>query len=266
MMPVAASQSMGMSRSRRRHTLVASKVESLDDVGKQFRDALQKFMRKECLDFADRRRNEIAKPDKQRRRLSHFGGSGRGGGFGNVNLARDLSSFGLDDIDGGDDQPFPCHIATSTMPRACETVDWKDMPSKTLSNFNPLDKGEFNGKTMEEIEQRDPNWYGRYVEDPFNTRFPGGECQADLMLRLEPMAICLEQQVEPVLIVSHTSVLQALVAYFRNSAAETCMDIDLPLNTVLKFTPAKGGGWQETQHCILQERVDLMRDLAISEE
>lgn len=55
------------------------------------------------------------------------------------------------------------------------------------------------------------------------------------------------------MIVSHTSVLQALVAYFRNSPAEECMSIDLPLNTVMKFTPAKGGAWVETHHCILKE-------------
>jgi len=81
------------------------------------------------------------------------------------------------------------------------------------------------------------------------------------MLRLEPMAVCIEQQIEPTLIVSHTSVLQALVAYFRNSPVETCMDIDLHLNTVFKFTPAKGGGWQETQHCIMEEeKVDTIAE------
>ena len=56
---------------------------------------------------------------------------------------------------------------------------------------------------------------------------------------------------EPTLIVSHTNVVQALVAYFRGSSVQSCLDIDLPLNTVFKFTPAKGGGWVEEQHCIL---------------
>ena len=61
----------------------------------------------------------------------------------------------------------------------------------------------------------------------------------------------IEQQVGPVLVVSHVSVLQVLVAYFRNAPIEDCTSIALPLNTVLKFTPAKGGGWQESQHRIL---------------
>mmetsp|Transcript_15861 Transcript_15861/g.28795 ORF Transcript_15861/g.28795 Transcript_15861/m.28795 type:complete len:543 (-) Transcript_15861:83-1711(-) len=228
-------------RRRSRQTLVMSKKESLDDVGKAFKGALYKFMRKECLDFADRRRNETVKPKINKRR-----------GRGSILGCPKISKFGLDD---GEDEggPFPCHIATSTIPRACETVAWKHMTSKAVSHLNPLDKGEFTGMSMKEIATKDPGWYERYVADPFNTRFPGGECQADLMLRLEPAAISVEQQVEPTLVVSHTCVLQALVAYFRNSPAETCMDIDVPLNTVFKFTPAKGGGWGETQHCILSE-------------
>lgn len=239
---------------RTRGTLIQSKVQHLDDAGVGFRDALCEFMRKECLDFADRRRKEIAKPKQGRK--------GRGslltvvhgvGGFENTQLSRSISTFGLDAEDADEDAPFPCHIATSTIPRARETVAWKNMPSKALSNFNPLDKGGFTGLTMEEIEEKDPEWYGRYVKDPFYTRFPGGECQADLILRLEPMATCLEQQVEPVLIVSHASVLQALVCYLRGDGpVERCTDIDLPLDTVLKFTPAKGGGWRETRHNILE--------------
>ena len=58
----------------------------------------------------------------------------------------------------------------------------------------------------------------------------------------------LEQQVVPTLVVSHVSVLQMLVAYFRNSPVEECMDIDIPLHTVIKFTPARGGGWSESIH------------------
>jgi hypothetical protein len=51
----------------------------------------------------------------------------------------------------------------------------------------------------------------------------------------------------PVLVVSHVSILQVLVAYFRGTPVESCTSIALPLNTVLKFTPSKGGGWQESQ-------------------
>ena len=55
----------------------------------------------------------------------------------------------------------------------------------------------------------------------------------------------------PTLCVSHVSVLQILIAYFRNSPVENCMDIHVPLRTVIKFTPARGGGWSESVHELL---------------
>lgn len=58
----------------------------------------------------------------------------------------------------------------------------------------------------------------------------------------------LEQQVIPTLVISHVSVLQMLIAYFRKSPVEEAMQIEVPLHTVLKFTPARGGGWQESSH------------------
>jgi broad specificity phosphatase PhoE len=79
-------------------------------------------------------------------------------------------------------------------------------------------------------------------------RFPGGESYKDLINRLESIVVDLEQQVIPTLVVSHVSVLQMLIAYFRNSPVEEAMQIEVPLHTVLKFTPARGGGWQESCH------------------
>jgi hypothetical protein len=68
-----------------------------------------------------------------------------------------------------------------------------------------------------------------------------------LIGRLESVVVDLEQQVIPTLIVSHVSVLQLLIAYFRKTSVKDCMHIEVPLHTVLKFTPARGGGWSETQ-------------------
>ena len=51
-------------------------------------------------------------------------------------------------------------------------------------------------------------------------RFPGGECYRDVINRLETVIIDVEQQVSPVLVVSHVSVLQTLIAYFRASPVE----------------------------------------------
>lgn len=77
-------------------------------------------------------------------------------------------------------------------------------------------------------------------------RFPGGESYHDLIRRLTPVIIDVEQQVVPTLIVSHVSILQCLMAYFRNSPVDMCMSIEVPLHAVIKYTPVRGGGWSET--------------------
>ena len=86
-----------------------------------------------------------------------------------------------------------------------------------------------------------------YLPPPIQ-RFPGGESYKDLIHRLESVVVDLEQQVIPTLVVSHVSVLQMLISYFRSSAVEESMQIEVPLHTVLKFTPARGGGWHESSH------------------
>jgi hypothetical protein len=84
-----------------------------------------------------------------------------------------LSSFKSDVGFDGKELPFPCTIFTSTMPRAVETVDWDTLsfPVESLSNFNPLDKGDFAGIELSEISKVDPRWYAKLEQSPFNTRY-----------------------------------------------------------------------------------------------
>jgi broad specificity phosphatase PhoE len=68
------------------------------------------------------------------------------------------------------------------------------------------------------------------------------------MHRVSSILIDVEQEVVPTLVVSHVSILQCLMAYFRNTRVEKCMSIEVPLHTVIKFTPVRGGGWSESHH------------------
>ena len=73
---------------------------------------------------------------------------------------------------------------------------------------------------------------------------------------MESIIVDIEQQVAPVLVVSHLSVLQMLIAYMRNSPVERAMSIEVPMHTVLKFTPSRGGGWTEEVHQLIQVDTD----------
>lgn len=231
-----------------------SRSEGLGRRGKAFRDALFGFVKVECLDFIGRRQKAAFSPDLDTG-TSISGVMNQGLGSV-VPTGEEDNYFGAD---GVTPLPFPCHMMTSTMPRARQTIEWDKMPYcvDMLSNLNPLDKGDFQGYELEELAEVHPEWYSQLAADPFYTRFPGGECYGDLTSRLESVVVDIEQQVGPVLVVSHVSVLQVLVAYFRNTPVEDCTSIALPLNTVLKFTPGKGGGWHESQHLILDSPSDL---------
>ncbi|KAG7363359.1 6-phosphofructo-2-kinase-domain containing protein [Nitzschia inconspicua] len=198
--------------------------------GKRFSDALYDFVFEECMEFALKRAS-IAD---------------------NIQTGTSISGLAgpTNNFTTGNEAPFTIKIYSSTMPRASETVRWDefDFPVTELSTLNPLDKGDLAGKELEEIRSTNPSWYSRLEKNPFTTRFPGGESYKDLIRRLESVVVDLEQQVIPTLVVSHVSVLQMLIAYFRRSPVEEAMQIEVPLHSVIKFTPVRGGGWKESQH------------------
>lgn len=87
----------------------------------------------------------------------------------------------------------------------------------------------------------------------FWQRFPGGESYSDLIDRLYSIVIDMEQQLGLAVVVSHVSALQVLVSYFRSTPVRECMDIEIPMHTVLKFVPLRGGGWLESRHNLLPD-------------
>ena len=66
----------------------------------------------------------------------------------------------------------------------------------------------------------------------------------------------MEQQLGLAVVVSHVSVLQVLVSYFRSTPVRECTEIEIPMHTVLKFTPLRGGGWLESQHVLISDGIE----------
>ena len=123
-----------------------TRAESLGSKSKAFRDALFGYMKEECLEFMRRRKEAFAPAMNTGTSINGM-----------------MNSFSRDDdsdgnwsheyvgTDGMTPLPFPCHIMTSTIPRARQTVDWVEYPYpvEMLSNLNPLDKGDFMGIELE---------------------------------------------------------------------------------------------------------------------
>lgn len=128
------------------------KGDSLGPGGKIFSDALYDFVFEESMDFTLKRASIMD--------MAQTGTSISG-------LAKNTDSF-----EQNTEAPFPIQIFTSTMPRSFETVRWDeyDFRIEELSNLNPLDKGDFAGKELDEIHFTNPSWYSRLEKDPFTTR------------------------------------------------------------------------------------------------
>ena len=131
------------------------KGEKLGREGLMFRDALASFVVEEGREFM-RRRNQVAFTQSLNTGTSRSG----------------LVTFQDETDRAGEEHEAPLTVMTSTMPRAVETVIWGDQQVEidAMSNLNPLDKGDFAGLELEEIQSQDPAWYARLEQEPFLTR------------------------------------------------------------------------------------------------
>ena len=59
-----------------------------------------------------------------------------------------------------------------------------------------------------------------------------------------------ERQREPLLVVAHQAILRVLYAYFTGMRREDCIQVSIPLNTIIKITPTSRGFDEERFHPI----------------
>ena len=73
-----------------------------------------------------------------------------------------------------------------------------------------------------------------------------GKTDRQLCGRLSPMAIELEQQTTPTLVIAGSRVIKGLMSYFLRTPVDVCT---LPrISTIVELMPSQGGTWQETMH------------------
>mmetsp|Transcript_11429 Transcript_11429/g.18607 ORF Transcript_11429/g.18607 Transcript_11429/m.18607 type:complete len:824 (-) Transcript_11429:42-2513(-) len=143
---------------------------------------------------------------------------------------------------------------TSTLPRAEQTAKIAlelladDSVAEVCPVLNPLDKGTMGGLSMEAIKRQNPEFFQKWTERPYHQRFTGGESYYDLVTRLEPVLVEIEQQTAPILVVSHISCIQVLLAYFLGIPVEKAMEIKVPMHTLLEVQPNMGGSWELTEY------------------
>mmetsp|Transcript_23536 Transcript_23536/g.56692 ORF Transcript_23536/g.56692 Transcript_23536/m.56692 type:complete len:514 (-) Transcript_23536:806-2347(-) len=142
-----------------------------------------------------------------------------------------------------------CAIFTSTLTRAVETASCVKAAGATraTSALNPIDKGVCYELTEADFQAQMPEEYSRWRRDIRYRRFLGGESYHDLIQRLEPLLMELEQQTRPVLVVSHLSTLQVLYSYFTGCTLEDALSTDFPNHHVMQITPCSSKSMWETK-------------------
>jgi broad specificity phosphatase PhoE len=104
----------------------------------------------------------------------------------------------------------------------------RDLEPVVDQRLSELDFGSFEGRTYEELERDEPDFYRDWMETPTLVQFPGGESYSDLHARsLDALdAIVAEHAGETAVIVSHGGVVRPLLASCLAMPAHAIFRID----------------------------------------
>ena len=224
-------------------TVIVARSAGLSEEGLRFAQRLGRFCNRRCAEFTrqqDSNEGEPGLPTITEGVASLGGGEPSAAPLGGMAMdGRSVSGEWSAVLD--DPLPSGCAVFTSTLPRAIQTaacIETGTLPPNASSALNPIDRGTAYGLTEDQFAEQQPEAFARWSADPRHTRFPGGESYADLISRIEPLLIELEQQTSPVLVVSHLSTLQLLASYFTGVSLTDALATSIPHHTVLQLRPA----------------------------
>ncbi|KAG0688295.1 Fructose-2,6-bisphosphatase [Pichia californica] len=136
------------------------------------------------------------------------------------------------------DKYIPNHdrleVWTSTLKRTQQTAKYLPFPKKQWKALDELDAGSCDGLTYDEIAEKFPEDFKARDDNKFEYRYPGGESYRDVITRLEPIIMALENQ-ENVLVITHQAVLRCIYAYFMNVHQEESPWMSIPLHTLIRL-------------------------------
>lgn len=131
-------------------------------------------------------------------------------------------------------------IWTSQLRRAIQTAELSErlLNIRTLrwSSLNEIHAGVCEDMTYAEVSQRYPLIDYFRKRSKYTFRYPEGESYQDLVVRLEPVIMELENADKVVVVVAHQAVLRCLLAYFGSTSAESSISVEVPHRTVWRCT------------------------------
>lgn len=131
-------------------------------------------------------------------------------------------------------------IWTSQLRRAIQTAELSErlLNIKALrwSSLNEIHAGVCEDLTYDEVKAKYPLIHYFRSSNKYTFRYPEGESYQDLVARLEPVIMELENAERIVVVVAHQAVLRCLLAYFGSTSAESSISVKVPHRTVWRCT------------------------------
>ncbi|KAK7201748.1 6-phosphofructo-2-kinase/fructose-2,6-biphosphatase [Novymonas esmeraldas] len=175
------------------------------------------------------------KGDQQERRPPPLGMDG-GAGATSTTAAAAAASSSL----GSANAANSLEMWTSQLRRAIQTAELSErlLNIRTLrwSSLNEIHAGVCEDMTYAEVKERYPLIDHFRKRSKYTFRYPEGESYQDLVVRLEPVIMELENADKVVVVVAHQAVLRCLLAYFGSTSAESSISVEVPHRTVWRCT------------------------------
>jgi broad specificity phosphatase PhoE len=141
--------------------------------------------------------------------------------------------------------PPELQIWTSQLTRTIQTAKPAEeaftLKCLRWSSLNEIHAGVCEDLTYADVKVKYPFISEFRKQNKYSFRYPGGESYQDLVARLEPVIMELENANCVVVVVAHQAILRGLLAYFGESSAQSSVDFDVPHRTVWRCTSTTNG-------------------------
>ncbi|MGC8970743.1 MAG: alpha-ribazole phosphatase [bacterium] len=130
-------------------------------------------------------------------------------------------------------------IYSSDLLRARETAEiinsFLNVPIHYTQDLRELDFGDWTGISIWEMEEKDPELFRKWQEDPWNISPPGGETFRELTERVVRVLeeIIKRHKSEDILVVSHAGPIKAMIFGLLSATGKAYWNIKISHSTVV---------------------------------
>lgn len=138
-------------------------------------------------------------------------------------------------------------LYSSSLKRAVQTAEYiakaKKLPVITSEKLREINGGDWEDVAWSELEQRWPDEYDAWENQPHRLKMPNGESMEEFQERLlsEVMAIINRHEGKNICIVTHGTAIRAMICHFRSCTLEEMINVQWCDNTAITVIDHENG-------------------------